>query len=310
MIYFVLGMSCILIPFLIILTVYYYVIIKQYKESEYFKVTHISYYNMIHDLGRTGEYYTYKYLSRLSGTKRFLFNCYVPENDDSTTEIDVLMIHTSGIYVIESKNYSGWIFGTETQKNWTQSFAAGRGIGKTKQNTFFNPIIQNKTHIKWLQEYLKEYPALPFYSYIVFSERCELKKINLASQEHVVLKRNNIFSAVDARVSAVGSVLSQETIDKIYAKIYPLSQADAATRIKHIQSIKAIKRTSPVRHQANLNTNASDSNISNINEASHHKVCPKCGGKLILRTAAKGPNAGKRFYGCSNYPRCRYLREP
>lgn len=292
MVYFVLGMLCILVPFFIILAVYYYEVIKKYQESEYFKATHISYYNMIHDLGRTGEYYTYKYLSRLSGTKRFLFNCYIPEDDGSTTEIDLLMIHTSGIYVFESKNYSGWIFGTETQKNWTQSFATGHRKGKTKRNSFFNPIIQNKTHIKWLREYLKEYSALPFYSYIVFSERCELKKINLTSQEHVVLKRDQVLSAVCARASAVSSVLTQETIDNIYEKIYPLSQTDAATKIKHIQNIKAMKRTTP-------NADNSETNI---------KVCPKCGGNLILRTAVKGKNAGNRFYGCSNYPQCRYLK--
>ena len=37
-------------------------------------------------------------------------------------------------------------------------------------------------------------------------------------------------------------------------------------------------------------------------------VCPRCGGQLILRTAKKGNNAGNQFYGCSNYPRCRYIQ--
>jgi ssDNA-binding Zn-finger/Zn-ribbon topoisomerase 1 len=33
--------------------------------------------------------------------------------------------------------------------------------------------------------------------------------------------------------------------------------------------------------------------------------CPKCGSPMILRTAKRGPNAGGKFYGCSNYPRCK-----
>lgn len=37
-------------------------------------------------------------------------------------------------------------------------------------------------------------------------------------------------------------------------------------------------------------------------------VCPKCGGKLVLRTAKKGSNAGSQFYGCSNYPNCKYTK--
>lgn len=35
------------------------------------------------------------------------------------------------------------------------------------------------------------------------------------------------------------------------------------------------------------------------------KVCPKCGAKMILRTASKGPNADGEFWGCSTYPKCR-----
>ncbi len=34
-------------------------------------------------------------------------------------------------------------------------------------------------------------------------------------------------------------------------------------------------------------------------------ACPKCGSKMILRTAKSGPNAGGQFWGCSNFPRCR-----
>ena len=43
-----------------------------------------------------------------------------------TTEIDLLMLHEKGIFVIESKYYSGWIFGSEDQLKWTQCFRNGR----------------------------------------------------------------------------------------------------------------------------------------------------------------------------------------
>lgn len=38
-------------------------------------------------------------------------------------------------------------------------------------------------------------------------------------------------------------------------------------------------------------------------------VCPKCGAKLVLRTAKKGANIGKQFYGCSAFPKCFYTRK-
>jgi restriction system protein len=44
-------------------------------------------------------------------------------------------------------------------------------------------------------------------------------------------------------------------------------------------------------------------------QASTVKVCPQCGGELVLRTARKGAKAGKQFYGCSRFPSCRYVRD-
>lgn len=37
-------------------------------------------------------------------------------------------------------------------------------------------------------------------------------------------------------------------------------------------------------------------------------TCPRCGGKLVLRTAKKGSNSGNQFLGCSSFPKCRYIQ--
>lgn len=44
-----------------------------------------------------------------------------------------------------------------------------------------------------------------------------------------------------------------------------------------------------------------------IKESQEYK-CPRCGGKLVLRTAGRGVNAGNQFWGCENFPKCRYIR--
>lgn len=41
--------------------------------------------------------------------------------------------------------------------------------------------------------------------------------------------------------------------------------------------------------------------------ASTKHICPRCGGRLVMRTAARGAHAGETFYGCSNYPKCRFM---
>ncbi|MDE7287493.1 MAG: NERD domain-containing protein, partial [Lachnospiraceae bacterium] len=172
---------------------------KEYMNSDYYHMTHVPYWSMLPDIGKKGEFDTYRCLCTLDGYKKFLFNCYIPKGDGTTTEVDVILLHESGIYVLESKNYSGWIFGTETQKQWTQVLPLGKG--KTRKEHFLNPIIQNTVHLKWLQTYLKDFENLTFYSCIVFSRRCELKKITLTSGNHFVVKRENLLEVVSCNVT-------------------------------------------------------------------------------------------------------------
>lgn len=263
---------------------------KEYMNSEYYHMTHVSYLGMVFDAGRKGEYYTYHCLKSLKGYKKYLFNCYIPKEDGTTTEIDVILIHETGIYVFESKNYSGWIFGTETQKEWTQTLPAGKR--KAQKEHFLNPIIQNKVHLKWLQAYLKDFDNLNFYSYIVFGENCELKKITLTSGNHYVVKSNDLLMAVSRNTDQSKARMTRTLVDEIYKKLYPLTQVDEAKKKEHIENIEKHYKELP--------------KAENTTEL-QYKKCPRCGGKLVLRMAKKGDFTGNKFYGCSNFPKCRYI---
>lgn len=95
---------------------------EQVSESTtYYRQTNNSWVSVHGDKGKLGEYRIFQELKALRGHKRFLFNVYIPKEDGSTTEIDVILLHESGVYVFESKNFSGWIFGSESQKYWTQT---------------------------------------------------------------------------------------------------------------------------------------------------------------------------------------------
>lgn len=41
-------------------------------------------------------------------------------------------------------------------------------------------------------------------------------------------------------------------------------------------------------------------------ESDQERICPRCGGRLVMRTASKGDHAGEQFWGCEAYPKCRY----
>lgn len=285
-----------------------------YSTTDYCSQTKKSYWSVIQNTGTLGEYKIYEYLTKLNGYKKFLFNVYVPKEDGSTTEIDVILIHESGIYVFESKNYSGWIFGTESQQYWTQTLPSGKG--HSQKERFFNPIIQNNVHLKWLRNYLQN-DSIPLYSYIVFSERCKLKDVKLTSEKHHVINRYNVLNSVRELASENAMSLSNETVDKLYEQLYPLTQASEDLKQEHIANIKN-NHFKPVQNNndelQNIDLEATKEKEENEdiekNEENENiaMCCPKCGGKLVLRVASKGERAGQQFWGCSNFPKCRYIK--
>ena len=92
----------------------------------------------------------------------------LPRGNGGSTQIDHIIISVYGIFVIETKNYKGWIYGKETQRQWTQSFPNG---SKFK---FQNPLRQNYLHIKTLADLLGLELSY-FHSMIAFIGECELK---------------------------------------------------------------------------------------------------------------------------------------
>lgn len=273
--------------------IWYYLSSSVYKKTDYYKTTHKPFFAMRFDKGNFGEYLTYMYIRGYeSDGAKFLYNCYLPKDNGETTEIDVLMIHKSGIYVFESKNYSGWIFGSEHQKNWTQTLTSGR---KSHKEHFLNPIMQNKLHIKYLEKQIGE--DVPFHSIIVFSERCTLKRIDVENPNIFVIKRDDVNRTVSSINHRTGILISQSRVDEIYAQLYPFTQVTDEVKEKHIVDIK------------NAHTEQTIAQSDKRDELENNYVCPRCCGKLVLRTAERGTHAGNQFYGCTNFPKCRYIKK-
>ena len=248
---------------------------KAYKRSEYYKSTHCPYMKALFNVGSKGEYLTYKELKSISGYKHMVFNCYIPKGENETTEVDAVLIHEAGLFVVESKNFSGWIFGDERQREWTQVLPKGRG--QSEKSRFFNPIIQNRVHIKWLKRYLGYNDEIR--SYVAFSNRCTFKEIIIQSCDSKVLHRHKLKEEIERDINLSSTKLSETEVDKIYEKLLVITNVEEAIKLKHIEEVK-----------------------------SKEYMCPYCGGKLVVRTAKTGRNAGKQFLGCINYPKCRYTR--
>lgn len=223
------------VPFIVLLLVIVCHIVI-FNKTTYHQTTGNSYFSTVFDKGRYGEYLISKNLRHLEkqGAK-FLFNVYFPKEDGETTESDVIMITPRGFIVFESKNYSGWIFGDEKQKMWTQTLPQGKGKPAHKEK-FFNPIMQNNLHIKYLRSVVGAEYSIK--SIIAFSERCELKKVTVVSSDVQVVKRNHIRQAVETALDMMPQdAMTTEQIEQLYQLIYPYSQVSEAIKQQHVQNI-------------------------------------------------------------------------
>lgn len=217
------------------------------------------------DAGQFGEFSIEFALTHhnLAGKSIVLKNLYIP-HAGRTSEIDLVMIHEKGIFVFESKNYSGWIFGSEEQVHGTQCLPNGEKF------PFYNPVRQNWNHIKALARYLDK-PVSEFTSYIVFSERCRLKKIPRSTEDTVIVRRPQMLKQLRRTLRHSETVYSPHEVREIADLLRPLTRISKTEKQQHIQNIKT--------------------------------KCPLCGSDLVLRNGKYG-----WFWGCTAYPRCRFTR--
>ena len=121
---------------------------------------------------------------------------------DRTAQIDHILINRAGIFVIETKNYKGRIYGSSDRLYWCQY------LGNRKYN-FYNPMKQNRAHVKRLQEVLGD--QYPYYSIVVFAQN----NISHIGIENVI----NLKDLTGYIHTHNKKVLKKTEIRKIYRKL-------------------------------------------------------------------------------------------
>jgi hypothetical protein len=189
--------------------------------------------NTFYDKGNFGEFITFCEIQNL-GFNHVFTNLYIPGKDDSTTEIDLVAIHKTGIYVFEIKNYSGWIFGDEYARNWTAS------LNRKVKNQFYNPIRQNFGHIESLKYFLNNSNENSYHSYIVFSIRSELKKINKKSSDDIICltKQDLLRQTVKQHLDTRKVIYSEIEISNIRQILNSQCRQSKSMKAKHIENVK------------------------------------------------------------------------
>lgn len=221
-------MQVILFPsvFLLIIIVFVLFLFRKYIAD------YINNPDEYRDKGSTGERLLYMNLRTRFPEKNILRNVYLHRENGKLTEIDIVLITNSGIIVLESKNYTGWIFGNEYDSNWTQTFPKGTKV------KFFNPVSQNTIHISSLQHNLSEFPNLLYFSIVVFGNECELKEVPASTENTYVINKFNLFQTIDRISARFPNVISDFEIEKIIETLTPYSRPNEEIRKQHLLDIQ------------------------------------------------------------------------
>lgn len=215
--------------------------------------------------GKRGEEIVASILMQLP-YEYYLWNDIIIQRDGYSVQIDHLVISEYGIFVIETKNYTGWILGGENSEYWTKSMFGYR-------YKFNNPIKQNHSHVKALSKLFKV-PESFFIPIVVFLSGAELKCRTKSTVTYEYYLLNEIYKHKTPIIT-----LSQIQQFAIVLNAAIIEMDD--TRKEHLQ--KVYERIWKKQNSKDLGN------------------CPRCGSKLVERAGKYGS-----FIGCSNYPKCKF----
>lgn len=221
--------------------------------------------------GAAGERHVSSTLERrLDGdTYRTLDDLILPTSR-GTTQIDHVVLSPYGVFVVETKNMSGWIFGSADQNQWTQVF-------RKQKFRFQNPIRQNYAHVRAVKDILGISDAF-IHNVVVFVGHAEPR---------TPMPRNVLWNASDLPAfirSRRNQVFSDSEMRNFATKLLS----------RKIENTKEARQ----EHILSLQKRAT--------QAATDKVkCPRCTAAMVER---KNKQSDDRFWGCSRYPKCRGTR--
>lgn len=227
---------------------------------------------------------------------------------DGTTQIDHVIVSPYGVFAVETKNLRGWIFGGECEEYWTQKIFK-------YTNRFQNPLRQNYKHTRTLAELLG-LPPEKIKSVIVFVGDSEFKtpmpdNVTYAGGYIRYIKGCQQEVLSDAELEGVLMALAEKRL-----------APGLRTHFAHAQHVRQIVDAKQQRPDPGTSAMLPDRPASpppgsatsqgprNGVAVTYSPTCPRCRAPMVLRTSKQGPNAGKSFWGCSQFPRCRAIIEP
>ena len=159
-------------------------------------------------------------LKKLIKKQGFVINNLIIEENDKSNQMDHILISKKGIFCVETKNYSGTIYGDDKRKEWTQVF----NFGKQKYN-FYSPVIQNKNHIRSLNNIIKDYNIN---NVVIFYNN----NIDYINSKYVYTVKS-----FKKYYLSLNDIITEEDVNKIYSILKNIKDNQISNK-KHLENIK------------------------------------------------------------------------
>ncbi len=218
--------------------------------------------------GQEGENEVQRILFRLPREKYIVLNDVLLPTGKGMTQIDHVIVSLYGVFVIESKNYKGKIYGTHDSEKWSQYING-------EQYNFRNPIKQNLGHVMAIERvaHISGRAIIPL---VVFTGSATLKVLGCNEVVYDGMLYETICRYTDI-------FFTPEQMTQIAKIIDDKIEENRETKTAHINEVRE--------------------RIVRWDEEIKAGQCPRCDGYLVRRKGKYGD-----FYGCSNYPSCKYTK--
>lgn len=202
--------------------------------------------------------------------------------EGATSQIDLLLIDDRGIYVVEVKNYPDAVIYGDGKKSQWYYYRGG------KRFEIYSPLRQNRQHVQYLKKLLADMGNIPCFNAVVMlckdfkveniSEDPDCPDTFLCSSLPAMLRGKNYLDQYHPKV------LGEPDKKAIWQHIKERQHTGEEARRKHVEQVSSFQKQRE--------------------ELERKNYCPHCQKPLVLRHGTYGD-----FYGCPNYPKCRYTRK-
>lgn len=227
-----------------------------------------------------------------------IHDLYIETGDGRSAQIDYFVITPYMNVFIECKN----LFGNLEINNMGEFIRTIEYKGRKYKEGIYSPITQNERHKEVYKDCRKN--DKNFASRLLFEKNFDKYNksiVVLANPKTVV---NDRFAKKEVKEQVI-------RCDQLVAYLKSLksdvksSKKEMLELGEKILAMNIETRKDYIKKYEDLVSEIKSNET--INE-SDNLVCPKCGSKLVLRTAKKGENSGNQFYGCSAFPKCRFIK--